>query len=1817
MVYVKYIKRGGKKYGPYYYQSIRDSNGNIKNLYVGKVKKEKASRKNKNNKKINYELILFIFFVLLSITTLYYVGNESYTGFVTLQKSTELVNMRSVNTQFINNSDGTQTAIVNAAPMFSKENNMKAVENVIKRENTNEYSIDNGLYKAYFSDNIKNGIKFQAYENYLTYKPTNLFLDNETLSVNDASGVVDNTKVSYYNIFDNVDLEYEAQLKQLKENFIIKNPIEVNDSLVIEGIIEIPDWQNIVVYDALINYDDNSVEKSSTNKEFTVQNSKKRYERLGKSYKELSLNSKQFSSLDNKNIRYIESNEIDFLNKNKETLFYIKEPYAKDANNEIIKLNYTILLNNSKIYLILKIPGEWLKDKKYPIVIDPTDTLDDPWSSAGGKDTIISSDGYTNGNSGGATFLYIGNDGTRTYRSLIQFDLSSLPNTASVSQALLKLYYYDQDGNTLSNVSVYRLNQSWTEGSDTNVSIVAVSDGATWNQYSHNSNSGLNQWITAGGDYNETISARTQLNAVADNAYVEWDITTLVRNLGAGNHTKLYDNYGVILIADDESVINGKYFYSSDYGTTHLRPKLEVTYTLGSESPSITINSASQNMDSSGNITIGYTLTDAQNDTCNLTNIQYSNDGGSSWYTANNVYGSKNNINSNDTGINYNLTWSSKTDLSEIVSSSIKFRFRANDSVNVGAYGTSSLFTIDNKPPVLTNDFLDDGSGKNVSDADSIVRIGAYVNDDYPNVIKYELGNNLSDYSNPGSNYTNIVNDGTNLHSYTGLTLNIGDILYYRITVNDTSGNTNVLTGNKTILNQIPYFTTLPNNTVAEDTMPSSNWIDLWAYIVDDKNNASQLNYSIGYQSNSSLINCSINGNRYVDCGMPAANMSGISNVRVNITDTSFNNGTGVTTVNVTPVNDLPWWNATIQNRTIWENEPLNISLDLRNYAGDVERNTLYFEIMEENLSAVDCGVSGNNLTLLPAGNFTGSVNCTIRVNDTEAGGLINVTIDVLWINQIPWIHPIIPNQTTLEDTILTLNLTDYAHDVEDMNNNLTNRQALNWTTTGYNLSLVTITIDNSTDVVTFEPAANQSGETTINFTLTDTAGAKASQNITFNITPVNDLPWWNHTIANQTIWEDEPLNITNVTLKRYAYDIEHDLLYFEIVEENLSAVDCGTTNITSGNLTLTPYANFTGSVNCTIRVNDTEAGGLINITIDVLSVNDAPYWLAFNITALHDLGLNSTYNLSDYARDVENKSTDLIYSVVDKNINRVNCGINADGNHLDFTPAQYNYSNIFDANCTIQASDGIDATNYTIWFNITNVLPNVTLNSPANASTDDDGTVIFNCSANDVDGDLFNITFYNDLDGVWGPKYSVNFSGINNESTYTVTDIAEGVDVKWNCRVYDTAKAFNFYPENWTFNVSLGKPIVQLIHPFNDSVWSISNSVNFTYNVTSNVNNSINNCSLIINNNINVTSYNLTRIINQTFNVTLPNSVYNWSVNCTDNISREGYSRTWNLTVNYTVPTISSPSSGGGGGGGGRKVRERIASLEIIVPSIISILSTDTTIVPITIRNNGDVDLTGISMSTESNAQNLSMKLSEDKIPFLRAGQYENLDLTLSSYELSQGRYTIKVMAKVDDPRLSKYTTLYLDVVLELLIQESVIKSKIDLTKEFFNKNKECSVFNDMIVQAEDYFYNKKYAEASSTIDLALQSCKDLLAKKEKIEKSQLNWWLIGIIGILVLFIIFISYRIYKTVHKEEPIIKEGKISLREVQSRYDELEQINNLLPRLEYLINTRDFRGAEVLYNDIMSLYDKLNNKDKRKIYHQILALHKKAQQDIYKP
>ena len=126
------------------------------------------------------------------------------------------------------------------------------------------------------------------------------------------------------------------------------------------------------------------------------------------------------------------------------------------------------------------------------------------------------------------------------------------------------------------------------------------------------------------------------------------------------------------------------------------------------------------------------------------------------------------------------------------------------------------------------------------------------------------------------------------------------------------------------------------------------------------------------------------------------------------------------------------------------------------------------------------------------------------------------------------------------------------------------------------------------------------------------------------------------------------------------------------------------------------------------------------------------------------------------------------------------------------------------------------------------------------------------------------------------------------------------------NATANDTASNSNL-TETRTITLDTTAPTVSLIAPENNSVWSLSANVTFTYNVSDT--SDIANCSLILNGVINQTNNSITKNQNQTFTQALAIGQYNWSTNCTDVLGNRGASLTYNLSVGNTAPVINFTS--------------------------------------------------------------------------------------------------------------------------------------------------------------------------------------------------------------------------------------------------------------------------------------------------------------------
>lgn len=261
---------------------------------------------------------------------------------------------------------------------------------------------------------------------------------------------------------------------------------------------------------------------------------------------------------------------------------------------------------------------------------------------------------------------------------------------------------------------------------------------------------------------------------------------------------------------------------------------------------------------------------------------------------------------------------------------------------------------------------------------------------------------------------------------------------------------------------------------------------------------------------------------------------------------------------------------------------------------------------------------------------YVGSGNYIVN----EIEGLLNVQNTG---NNPPSILDIVPNQIKPEDCLpWTLDLTPYEADFEDSGSHL------KWYLAGIDQTLYSVTgMNSSDDVFTFIPVENAFGNDEVILWLADSNGAKVSQALWINITPVNDPPYFNPKppnlfvhYDNPSIGEDDP-NLWDYTF--YAHDVETSVDNL-VITTSEPTVDSGYGFAEVDGLKVTfhyPQSRVGDSILVTLTLSDdtntTQTTILVNVTSD---------WVPELVGNLPDVVLeeNSTlynvFDLDDYFTD-------------------------------------------------------------------------------------------------------------------------------------------------------------------------------------------------------------------------------------------------------------------------------------------------------------------------------------------------------------------------------------------------------------------------------------------------------------------------------------------------------------------------------------------------------------------------------------------------------
>ncbi|MGI0646840.1 tandem-95 repeat protein [Pseudomonas aeruginosa] len=351
--------------------------------------------------------------------------------------------------------------------------------------------------------------------------------------------------------------------------------------------------------------------------------------------------------------------------------------------------------------------------------------------------------------------------------------------------------------------------------------------------------------------------------------------------------------------------------------------------------------------------------------------------------------------------------------------------------------------------------------------------------------------------------------------------------------------------------------------------------------------------FSVVAAPSSAVGTVSISGSRATFT--PAPNWNGTTTFTYQAYD-SAGAASNVATVTVTiaAVNDAP----SVVARTMTTNEDTAGSITLTvtdvdlNFEGDSHVWELVSVPDESEGVAV---ISGAKLTFTPTANWNGSTSLTYRAKDSKGvySNTATVTITVTPVNDAPVADA--KTLTTPEDTPASVTLS--ATDIDSP------APTVFHVVTAPNAAHGTAVISGST--LTFTPAANWNGSTSLTYQAQDSGGAwSAPVTVSITVTPVNDAP----SVADRTLTtaEDTSASLT-LTVTDVDLSFEGDSHVLAIVAA--PPANAGQVTLVGTQLSFIPAPDWFGTTTLTYQATDSHGvkSNVGTVTITVTPVNDAP----------------------------------------------------------------------------------------------------------------------------------------------------------------------------------------------------------------------------------------------------------------------------------------------------------------------------------------------------------------------------------------------------------------------------------------------------------------------------------------------------------------------------------------------------------------------------------------------------------------------------------
>ncbi len=352
--------------------------------------------------------------------------------------------------------------------------------------------------------------------------------------------------------------------------------------------------------------------------------------------------------------------------------------------------------------------------------------------------------------------------------------------------------------------------------------------------------------------------------------------------------------------------------------------------------------------------------------------------------------------------------------------------------------------------------------------------------------------------------------------------------------------------------------------------------------------------------------------------------------------------------------------------------------VDLLQYTTDQDTpdNELVYEILDEtNTALVDCELNPNNFLdcTTQQDNAFGSSQVTIQVTDGFFLVSDTMTVEVVSVNDLPYIAPVIPDMFLVEDRSQNIDLTIYEKDIEDTGVDLT------WNAINVDPSFLDVQVINvNNDLLSLIPAPNVNGVTTVTFVLTDSDGGTAQQGVTVTISAVNDPPELIQPIETISFPEDTEYTFD---LTQYFFEPDGEELTFTSTTPQDVQVSIDNAAKTA---TFTPPQNFNGQNMITFTAEDLSGLSVDsdNARIDVTPVPDDPLLDVPDQNTNEEIQL-TVNNLVQYVTDPDIGDT-FTFEIIQEDLTKVDCNI-VNSVDLEINPVMDFFGQ---TTCTVEVTD-------------------------------------------------------------------------------------------------------------------------------------------------------------------------------------------------------------------------------------------------------------------------------------------------------------------------------------------------------------------------------------------------------------------------------------------------------------------------------------------------------------------------------------------------